>query len=235
MTRPLFLHEVIDVVGQGAVPYMEHTVAFDTEAAGRGLALFGTWYVMGSTGRWPQVVNVWELIDGWDGWRRLCDRTNLRREANTDLSTWWDEALQYRTGGFDRLLGGVDGCPTLTELTTEGVRGTLFVHEISRVRPGAGPEYLAAVFDELAPLRAELGHTLVGLWEVLLSDTEVCTLWATNLDAHVVAMAAADAGPLRHPGLAAWSRRRTTWTTAWGEELLVPCPGTPLGPPAWAE
>jgi hypothetical protein len=37
---------------------MEHTAGFDTDAAaGRGLALLGTFSVMGSTGRWPQVVN----------------------------------------------------------------------------------------------------------------------------------------------------------------------------------
>ncbi|MEO7572888.1 MAG: NIPSNAP family containing protein, partial [Acidimicrobiales bacterium] len=61
----LFLHEVIDVVGRGGRPYMEHTVSFDaTGTTSGGLELLGTWEVVGTTGRWPQVVNVWE-IDGW--------------------------------------------------------------------------------------------------------------------------------------------------------------------------
>src|SRR5438067_12540964 len=54
----LFLHEVIDIVGEGARRYMELTERFDTEAAAdRGLTLFGTWQVVGVTGRWPQVVD----------------------------------------------------------------------------------------------------------------------------------------------------------------------------------
>ena len=74
--RELYLHETIDIVGEGAVPYMEESViAFDAETiSDRGLRPFGTWYVQGSTGRWPQVVNIWELVDGWEGWRRLTGR-----------------------------------------------------------------------------------------------------------------------------------------------------------------
>ena len=44
---------------------MAHTAGFDPAVAANGLALLGTWATMGSTGRWPQVVNVWELADGW--------------------------------------------------------------------------------------------------------------------------------------------------------------------------
>lgn len=235
MGRTMFLHEVVDIVGQGAVPYMEHTVAFDTEAAaGRGLTLFGTWYVMGSTGRWPQVVNVWELVDGWDGWARLCEQTNLRRQSNVELSNWWDEAYRHRTGGFDRLLAGAPGSPSPSTLVADGVTGTVFVHELTEVRPGSASDYLAAVRDEWAPVRAAHGHVLVGLWEVLLGDTEVCTLWATDLDAHVASMRAADPGRGEDDRLSAWARRRRTWTTRWHEELLVPCPGTLLGPTEWA-
>src|ERR1044072_9455213 len=108
----LHLHEVIDIVGEQAVPYMERSVlGFKGETADRGLALWGTWYVMGSTGRWPQVVNIWEMADGWDGWERLCRATNLRREANEDLADWWREAYQRRTGGFRRLPGPTPAPP----------------------------------------------------------------------------------------------------------------------------
>ncbi len=243
MARELYLHETVDIVGEGAVPYMERSVlGFHAEtAAARGLTLFGTWYVQGSTGRWPQVVNVWELVDGWEGWRRLCERTALKREANEELRVWWKEAAQWRSGGLDRLMGGVPGCPTLAELVARGTRGTLFVHELTRVRPGAGPEYLAALREEWAPVMAEHRHELVGLWEVLLGDTEVCTLWATDLDAHVSLARAGDAarGHADEPvegdeRIGAWRERARRFTTRWREELMVPCPGTPLGPAAWA-
>ncbi len=227
----LFLHEVVDIVGQGSVPYMAHTVAFDTEGAGgRGLTLFGTWSVMGSTGRWPQVVNVWELLDGWQGWRRLCERTNLRREGNVALSTWWDEAYRHRTGGHDRLLAAAPASPTPAELAA--VHGSVFVHELTQVRPGAGPDYLAAVAEGWSPVAAEHGHRLVGLWEVLLGDTEVCTLWATDLDGHIALMRATREGADER--IAAWRDHARRFTTRWHEELLVPGAGTPLAPPPLA-
>ncbi len=226
--RALYLHEYIDIVGEGAVPYMQHTVAFSADAAAdSSLRLFGTWRVMGSTGRWPQVVNLWEIAGGWDGWRKLCDRTNLRRESNAALSEWWMEAYRHRTGGFDRLLGAVDGCPTLDALVGARVRGTLFVHEMSRVVPGTGSNYLAAIASDLAPLMERYGHTLVGLYEVLFTDVEVCVIWTCDLDAHVALQRARDGGD---SGLEAWAARRRTWCTQCREELLIPGAGTLLGP-----
>ena len=109
MSRNLYLHETIDIIGDNAAEYMQRSViGFDAgRAADSALVLFGTWVVQGSTGRWPQVVNIWEMVDGWEGWRRLCLRTNLERERNPELKGWWDEAYQWRSGGFDRLLGAV--------------------------------------------------------------------------------------------------------------------------------
>lgn len=225
----LHLHEVVDVVGQGARPYMqENVVGFDADAAAdRALRLFGTWEVVGATGRWPQVVNVWELVDGWDGWRRLCDSTNLKRADNQALGEWWDDAYRKRTGGYDRLLRAVGDVPGLDRLVADGVQGSLFVHELTQVQPGAGPAYLAAVEAEWAPVAGEHGHHLVGSWEVLLGDTEVVTLWATDLDGHIDLQRAAEADER----VTAWRERARTWTTRWHEELMVPHPGTPLATP----
>lgn len=225
----LHLHEVVDIVGQGARPYMEeNVVGFDAAAAAdRALRLFGTWEVVGATGRWPQVVNVWELADGWDGWRRLCESTNLRRAGNQALGEWWDDAFRKRTGGLDRLLQAAPGLPVLDQLTAEGVTGSLFVHEMTTVQPGTGTEYLAALSEIWAPLAAEHGHQLVGAWEVLFGDTEVVTLWATDLDHHIALQRAA----ATDPRIAQWRQVARSWCTRWHEELLVPHPGTPLAAP----
>ncbi|HEX7444310.1 MAG TPA: hypothetical protein VF320_10500 [Acidimicrobiales bacterium] len=232
--RALYLHEVVDIVGDGAVAYMEQSVlGFKADtAADRGLELFGTWYVMGSTGRWPQVVNIWEMVDGWDGWARLCTSTNLRRQGNAELSEWWAEAYTRRSGGFDRLMGAVAGTRSLASLAAAPVTATLFVHELTAVRPGAGADYLAALRDEWVPVAAEYGHELVGAWEVLMSDTEVCTLWATSLEHHVALGKATDLGVDGRP--AAWRDSARRFTTRWREELMIPCPGTPMGPDQWA-
>lgn len=220
MADQLFLHEIIDIVGRGGRAYMEHTIGFDAgAAAGRGLTLLGTWEVVGTTGRWPQVVNVWE-IDGWDGWVRLGQRTNVDKARNPELAQWWDEAHTYRTGGFDRLLRGVPGCPSLATLTDDGVRGTWFVHELSEVRAGAGDEYLAATLAERVPAMAARGIALVGLYDSVLTDTEVCTIWATDLEAHTALLR--DGDP--------WPAIARQWCTRWREELMTPGPRSPLAP-----
>lgn len=230
MARALYLHEVVDVVGQGAVPYMEHTVGFHTaEAAGRGLELVGTWQVVGATGRWPQVVNLWELVDGFDGWRRLCDATNVRRAQNRALEEWWDEAYRHRSGGLDRLLAAAPGSPTLTDLLAAGVSGEVFTHEISTVVAGGAARYLEMVLDRRRPLMEEHGHRLVGAYEVLLRDTEVVTVWAASLADHVAWMLAAEpGGDERIPAFHDAARQVRT---GWREELMTPGPGSPVGEP----
>jgi hypothetical protein len=243
LARELYLHETIDIVGEGAVPYMEQSVVgFDADRiADRGLTLYGTWYVQGSTGRWPQVINVWELVDGWHGWKRLCARTNLRREANPELAEWWKQAASWRSGGFDRLLGSAPGSLSLADVVAEGLSSELFVHELARVRPGAALEYLAAVDEEWAPVMADHGHRLVGAWEVLFGESETCLLWATDLDAHVELAQATDAsrgfpseGGTPDERIPAWRERVRRMREHWREEVLIPCPGSPMGPDEWA-
>ncbi|MGH9049445.1 MAG: hypothetical protein ACRDY4_06945 [Acidimicrobiia bacterium] len=226
-TRNLYLHEYVDIVGEGAMRYMEHTVAFDADAAAdRGLALVGTWYTMGSTGRWPQVVNLWECVDGWTGWRRLMESTNLRRTQNAALNEWWREALQTRSGGFDRLLGAAPGCPSLAELRAAGTTGSVFVHELSQVRPGAALDYLAAAREDWQPVAGDYGHTLVGLYEALLTDTEVLTIWATDPAGHEALGRATDDGTDER--IPRWRGRAREFLTRWREELMTPHPTAPL-------
>lgn len=221
--RALFLHEYVDIVGEGSMRYMEHTVGFDaTAAAGRGLELLGTFSTMGSTGRWPQVVNLWQCVDGRAGWRRLMESTNLARTRNPALTEWWRTALEVRTGGFDRLLGAAPGCPTLAELRRDGVSGSVLVHELSECRPGAALDYLAAVREEWVPVLGDHGHALVGLYEVLMTDTEVITVWATDPAGHVARLGSVDERIPR------WRATARKYLTRWREELMTPYPGTLL-------
>src|ERR1044072_5155825 len=137
--RELFLHEYIDIIGQGQWAYMEHAKA----QAGHEKVYFellGTWYTMGITGRWPQVVNIWEIPGGWDGWIGKVDRLGLKRASNQTMKSWWKQALECRSGGCDRLLAPAPGCPTMESLAADNVRGSLFVHELSEVRPGTALE-----------------------------------------------------------------------------------------------
>jgi hypothetical protein len=123
------------------------------------------------------------------------------------------DAYRHRSGGFDRLLQAV---------TLKPSHGELFVHEISRVKPGAGPDYLAALQEEWAPVAADHGHSLVGAFEVLFTDVEVVSVWATSLDDHIAFESGSD------DRVPAWRARAREFVTEWREELMVPGPGSPL-------
>jgi hypothetical protein len=80
----------------------------------------------------------------------------------------------------------------------------------------------------------------VGLYEVMMNDFEVCTIWATTAEAHVRAAKARDVarGLARHgadegdPRFEAWHDRARTWCVHWREELMTPHIGTLCGPRA---
>ena len=112
--REIILHEYIDILGQAAWPYMEH-IKIQNRDARVGFELLGTWYTMGITARWPQVVNLWDS-GGWDGWLERVDRLNLKRKSNDLLDDWWEEAYKLRTGGYDRVLGSVPESPPLASV-----------------------------------------------------------------------------------------------------------------------
>ena len=108
--RELFLHEFIDIIGQGQWAYMEHAKA----QAGHekvDFELLGTWYTMGITGRWPQVINIWEIPGGWDGWYGKVDRLGLKRRTNADLFKWWDTAYKLQDGRLRPIAGRASRMP----------------------------------------------------------------------------------------------------------------------------
>ena len=134
------------------------------------------------------------------------------------LNVWWEQAFEYRSGGFDRLLGGFSGCPNIESLTRDAVAGSLFVHELTEVRPGTALDYLAAVREERAPLLADYGHPLVGLYEVMMNDYEVCTIWATDRRRRTCARPRPATSP-------AASRDRPTRPATRGSRRGTPGPG----------
>ena len=89
---------------------------------------------------------------------------------------YFDQFDEVRSGGQDFLMASVPWSPSVEELVAEGVSGTLFVHEVTTVRPGAGREYLAAMNEQWRPVALDHGHRLVGMYEALMTDTTVVTL-----------------------------------------------------------
>lgn len=186
----------------------------------QGFTMVGTWQTVGMTGRWPTVLNVWQVPGGWSGWEGFLERTygSVRRQ----LDAYFDQFDEVRSGGEDFLMSSVPWSPPVDQLVSEGVRGTLFAHEVTTVHPGAGREYLAAMNEQWRPVALDHGHQLVGMYEALMTDTTVVTLWATTAAQHVGLNASED------PRVGRWREAARTYCTQWHEELLSPAPGTLL-------
>ena len=239
--RSLYLHETVDVIGQGQYAYMEHLWKDPVLRMPEMFSLQGSFYVCAAGGgRWPQVINIWDVgTRGWRGWASNVDRMNLKRRK-AFYGEWWDAAAEWRSGGFDRLCGGVPGSPTSDELIANGVRGTLFVHEVLEVKAGTQLEFLAAVVEERVPLMREYGHEPTGLYEVLSNHHEVVMVWATDIPSQVRLRESRDAARGLCDGhgderLVAWDRHSTEWVMRGDTHIMTPLPNTVYGPPDWED
>jgi hypothetical protein len=240
--RALYLHETIDIVGQGQYAYMDHVGREPTNQMPDMFTLQGTFFVCAAGGgRWPQVVNIWDVGDaGWSGWAANVDRLNLKRRS-AFYGDWWDEAAQWRTGGHDRLCGAVPGCPTTSELADTGVSGTLFVQQVLTVRPGSALEYLAAVVAEQVPAWGHHGHRPTGIYEVLTNQHEVVVVWATSVADQARLRAARDGAlglsdeAIPDGRLVDWEQTAARYVTGGETLLMTPQPGTVYGPESWEQ
>lgn len=240
--RHLHLHETVDIVGQGQYDYMAHVGREPTNEMPGMLTLQGTFFVCAvGGGRWPQVINLWDVgDDGWEAWAANVDRLNLKRR-HAFYGDWWDEASRWRSGGLDRLCGGVPGSPSTAELAERGVSGTLFVHQLLQVRPGAVLDHLGRVVDEQVPLWREHGHEPTGIYEVLGNQHEAVVVWATSTADQARLRAARDAalgfdtGVEPDDRLLGWERRSAELVTGGDTVLMTPQPGTVYGPDDWEE
>jgi hypothetical protein len=240
--RNLYLYEVVDVVGQGQYDYMEHLWQDPVLRMPEMFSLQGSFYVCAAGGgRWPQVVNIWDIgSEGWTGWAKNVDRMNLKRRK-AFYGDWWDKAAQWRSGGFDRLCGGVPGSPSTDDLIAAGVKGSLFVNEILDVRPGASLEFLAAVVAERVPLMREYGHEPTGIYEVMSNPHEVVMVWATDIPSQLrmranrdAALGFSDEGE-SDDRLVAWERKSAIYTVGGTTHVMTPLPRTVYGPDDWED
>ena len=243
MARRLYLHETVDIVGQGQYEYMEHLWKDPVLRMPDMFGLQGSFYVCAAGGgRWPQVINIWDVgSQGWKGWAANVDRMNLKRRK-AFYGDWWDEAAKWRTGGFDRLCGAVPGCPTTEELMAAGMQGTLFVHEIadraarSAARlPRRGRREARAADARVRP-RGRPGST-----RCLSNQHEVVMVWATDIPSQVRLRQNRDAARgLDDEGeaddrIVAWERTAAEFVTGGDTHIMTPLPRTVYGPPDWED
>src|ERR1700704_4805026 len=177
----IYIHELIDIIGPNRAKYMHHMTAnWCPIARGeRNQLCYGVWGTVGSTGRWPEVVNMWEL-DGWDALARNFEHEFAAgRTQDPSLAEWWSVAAELRRGGFDRIVIPEPWSPTIEELTAAGVRGAVYAHEIVRVPIGTVRSFLDTLAEVGVPALQAFGLRCVGAFRVaMMSDTEAIVVWA---------------------------------------------------------
>ena len=178
----VYIHELVDVVGTERSRYQHHMTAnWVPEVAGlRRQRCFGVFTVVGSTGRWPQVMNLWEL----DSWEDLAHDLELELSApghrDPVLAAWWERAATFRTGGLDRVLVAHPSSPGVRDWEARGGTGAaVYVQEVLRCPPGAAGDVCDAVVGPGAADHERFGMQLVGAFRTAMAaDDEVVALWA---------------------------------------------------------
>jgi len=229
MSDKLYIHELIDVIGQNRARYMHHMTANWCPVARdeRNQLCFGVWGSVGSTGRWPEVVNMWEL-DEWDG--LVADFEHELGHAtlqDPSLAEWWSVAADLRRGGVDRILVPTDESHSIADLVAAGVRGAVYAHELVSLPIGRAPEFLHAVHDEAVDAMSRLGGQLVGAYRVaMVNDSECVVLWALPdwpTWAAVERAWLADSGPLEK-----WRDLTRELGADWRRWAMVDAPLSPM-------
>jgi hypothetical protein len=181
MNDKVYIHEFIHITKQNRARYMHHMAANWSPIGQeqRHQLCYGIWGVVGSTGPWPQVVNIWEE-DGFAGlaasFRIELGSASLQDPA---LAKWWAAAAELRSGGFDRLIVPHPDTRTIDELCEAGTTGETYAHEIVTVKPGTARQFLDAALQDAEKTSSAHGWQLAGAWHTAMrSDDEAILLWA---------------------------------------------------------
>jgi hypothetical protein len=224
----VYIHEFIDIIGHNRANYMHHMTANWSPIAQRerNQLCYGVWGTVGTTGRWPQVVNIWEE-DGFDGlaasFRHEFNHPTLQDPA---LADWWARAASFRRGGVDRVLVPAPWTRTIDELGADGVTGEVYAHEIIRVPSGSAWDVLEVVRSAGVRVGERFGWTLAGAWvTAMCDDREVILLWAIPT---WEAWASYERVQRTDGDVVDWRNRLAEVALGWDRILLVDAPLSPF-------
>ena len=228
MNTKVYIHEQIDIIGHNRAKYMHHMTAnwCPIARAERNQLCYGVWGTVGSTGRWPEVVNMWEL----DGWSGLAD--NFAHELSHPglqdpaLAEWWAVAADLRRGGVDRILEPAPWAQSIDELVASGAGAAFYGHEIIRVAPGESPHLLDALHDRGRPAAGALGVGLLGGFRVAMADDRECVAIWTFPDWS--AWAEYEQAWTPHGAMAEWRAALVEMGARFRRSLMVDAPLAPL-------
>jgi len=224
----VYIHELIEIIGHNRARYMHHMTAnwCPVGRAERDQLCFGVWGTVGSTGRWPEVVNLWE----YRSWDALAENFDVEFESSTlqdpSLTEWWAQAAQFRSGGVDRILVAADWAPSIDQLTSAGIRGVGYAHELVRTVPGESAAYIRLLRDHGVEAHRRSGLELVGAFETaMVNDSECVVIWAFP---SWKVWAEFEAGQRSAGALVDWRNQVAEVTVDWRRTLMVDAELSPL-------
>lgn len=225
----VYIHELIEIIGHNRARYMHHMTAnwCPVARAERNQLCFGVWGTVGSTGRWPETVNMWEL-DGWDGLvGNFAHELVGAGHQDPSLAEWWAIAADLRRGGVDRIVVPEPWTRSIEQLTDDGVRGEVYAHDLVTTPPGRAPDYLGLIHAQGVAAMRELGIDLVGAFRVaMVNDSEAIVIWAIpSLGVWAELERAWAAGGAE---VDSWKRELVEMGADWRRTLMVDAPLAPL-------
>ena len=140
---------------------------------------FGVWGVVGTTDRWPRVVNMWEE-SGFSGLSEsLSHEFHSPSLQDRKLEAWWNDAANFRSGGYDRILVPAPWTRTIEELCRDDCKGAVYAHDTIQLGAGQADRFLSQVRDIAVEAHDGFGWQIVGaLKTAMRRDDECIVIWA---------------------------------------------------------
>ena len=181
----------------------------------------GIWEFVGMTGRWSQVMGVYECPDGWNTLSAMIVQT--QKQPSAELAATYRAVNGLRSGGCDEILESLDGCPSYEDLKGQQPDRSLLVVDQAQVQPGKEEDYGEAVLREWLPIMEDHGHQLAGHYKGALTDGMVITYWATSVDNYA---------RLKNTGLEmTWRKKAIPMRRTWRQELWTAAPRSVFSDP----
>jgi hypothetical protein len=176
----VYIHEFINITLQNRAKYLQHITANwgPTAYEERRQVIWGIWGTIGSTGRWPEVVNIMEH-SSYENMARSFGMEQTPTLQDPFLEKWWAEAASLRSGGFDRILRPASYSRSVAKLNEDGFRAASYAHEIITLPLGTSHEFLHRLEEDGKPQVEALGVELAGaFWTTMTTDSECILVWA---------------------------------------------------------
>jgi hypothetical protein len=217
----IYLHEIVYATPGQEEPYMAALLgltAYEPLAPGESghFLQFGLFRTTEVSGRWPCVLNVWEMAD----WPEFLNNLRLQFTDVRDayMEDWWNRSLVLRRGGFDRVLLPTHQSPKLEDMVSAGTKAQVVLQEIVQVPFGEPGNYLAQMEETLLAVAGAHGWSLLGAYRVAMRPREVVVLWAMRTWFDLADFLA----EARDPLVRRWRAYRQEVVTCSEELILMP-------------